>query len=138
MTRVTEKPRDCQRLLAIVASKSSADSLDTQELLHLADWLAAPLPEERTRDWAEHVAIPIVAELGRRLQRSLDSQAIDMPALLLRVRELRSAQRKYLKAPPAQRRELAERAQALESEIDELLSLELQPSLFADNMAEAG
>lgn len=126
--------RDCQRLIAIIAAKRSAESLDTQELLHLSDWIAAPLPEQRTHHWAEHVAIPIIAELGRRLDRALSTQTVDMPQLLAQVRSMRSAQRKYFAARGADRKsELLEISKALEAEVDQLLDTELQPSLFGDD-----
>lgn len=125
--------RDCHRLLAVIASKSSAESLDTSELLHLSDWITAPLPEQRTYDWAEHIAVPIIAELGRRLARSIDTQSIDIPRLMNQVREMRSAQRRYFSARGSDKKsELLELSKALEAEVDELLDAELQPSLFGD------
>jgi hypothetical protein len=125
--------RDCHRLLAVIASKSSAESLDTSELLHLADWITAPIPEQRTHDWAEHIAVPIIAELGRRLARSIDTQSIDLPQVLKQVREMRSAQRRYFAARGSDKKsELMELSKALEAEVDELLNAEMQPSLFGD------
>lgn len=125
--------RDCHRLLAIIASKASAESIETAELLNLASWIAPPIPDERTRDWAENLAVPIITELGRRLDRALATQTVDMPQLLSQVREMRSLQRRYIHSPREQRRELAEKVEAIEAEIDELLSADLQPSLFGED-----
>lgn len=131
-TDATEAIRDCHRLMAIVGSKQSAESLDMQELLRLSDWIAAPLYAGALSSWAENVAVPLINELGRRLQRSIDSQEIDLPSWITQVRSLRVSQRLLAKANPHNRAELKKLVADLEEELDKRLDADLQPSLFGD------
>ena len=124
--------RGCHRLVAIIATRGSAESLDMHELLRLSDWVTPPVHTADRYDWAENVGVPLIQELGRRLQRSLDTQETDVPQLLAQVRSLRSSQRLLAKAKPENRAELKTLVADLEAELDKRLAADLQPSLFGD------
>lgn len=113
--------RNCHRLLAIIEQRGSAEALELCELLALADWIAAPMPPERSDAWARDIAVPLIAELGRRLQQQRASQEVDLPAFFSQVHAMRRAQK------------TGDRQQSkasLESQVDRVLSAHFQPSLF--------
>ncbi len=116
--RMPEAIRDYPRLKAIVALHQSAATLDTVELLRLAEDPAAPPCDQGSYEWANRFAIPIIRELRQRLERAGEKSESD-PKLIRLLREMRKSQK-------GRNREL--RA-ALEAEVDELISAETQPLL---------
>lgn len=127
--------RACQRLIAIVKANGSAESLQTNELLRLSDWLSQPPTDSGAWQWAEDVCLPIVAELGRRLQRRLDQQSIDIPRLLKQIHTLRQAQRDAVAAKGKSREiklAIFHQLAVAEAEIDKLIERHYQPTLFGE------
>lgn len=124
--------RDCHRLTAIIANHQSAQTIDTHELLRLVEWMTPPIHTDRRYDWAENVAMPVIAELARRLVRVQSQQQVETPALLAKMRQMRTAQKKAAVSSIKERLELRSVASQLEADVDRILSDELQPSLFGD------
>lgn len=127
-----EPRRDCHRLACIIALRGSAESLHMHELLRMSDWVTPPALPGPCITWSENVAVPLINELGRRLQRSLDTQQVELPDLLRTARRLRSLQRLHAKASPQHRTELRKAVAEVEAEFDAILDAELQPSLFGE------
>jgi hypothetical protein len=127
--------RACQRLVAVVKTNGSAELLQTVELLRLADWLAQPPNDLGAWQWAEDVCLPVVQELGRRLQRQRDNQAIDVPQLLAQVYAMRKAQRAVVAAKGKSRElklALYHQLAIAEKAIDDLIEQHYQPTLFGE------
>jgi hypothetical protein len=127
--------RACQRLVAVVKTNGSAELLQTVELLRLADWLAQPPNDLGAWQWVEDVCLPVVQELGRRLQRQRDNQAIDVPQLLAQVYAMRKAQRAVVAAKGKSRElklALYHQLAIAEKAIDDLIEQHYQPTLFGE------
>lgn len=127
-------PRSCQRLLAILRETGSAEQFQAIELLQLADWIVQPPTDAAAWRWADDIAVPIIRELGRRLQRRIETTAVEVPRLLADVSAMRTAQRKATckQIPAAERKPLAEIAAGHEAHIDSLIDRHYQPSLFGE------
>lgn len=122
--------RDCHRLTAIIASHQSAETLGTHELLRLTQWMTPPVHTERRYDWADSVAMPVIVELAKRLVRIQSQQTVDTPALLAKLRQMRTAQKRAALSSIKERLELRHVAAMLEAEVDQIIADELQPGLF--------
>lgn len=132
---MSDNARGCQRLVAIVKAHGSAELLQTCELLRLADWLSQPPGDAHAWLWAEQVCVPIVQELGRRLQRQLDAQTVNVPTLLGQVHAMRSAQRAVASAKNKSREAklaLHHQLAIAERTIDDLIDEHYQPTLFRE------
>jgi hypothetical protein len=125
--RVASCERDYPRLKALVMANQSALSLDLVELLRLAEDPMCPIEAASAYKWATQFAIPVIAELRRRLENSAQ-QVEYKPQLIKLVREMRKAQR-------GKDRELRE---ALEARVDDLVRDEVQPSLFGASTVGEG
>lgn len=126
--------RSCQRLLAILRETGTAEQFHTIELMRLADWIVQPPSDSAAWRWADDIAVPIIRELGRRLQRRIETTAVDVPRLLADVSAMRNAQRVAAKKsmPAAERKPLQELAAGHEAHIDSLIDQHYQPSLFGE------
>jgi hypothetical protein len=115
------RQKDYPRLKALVMANQSALPLDLVELLRLAEDPMCPSKSSDAYEWATRFAIPVIAELRRRLENS--AQQIDYkPKLIKLVREMRKAQR-------GKDRDLRE---ALEAKVDEMVRDETQPALLGE------
>jgi hypothetical protein len=113
--------RDYPRLKALVMAQRSAESLDLSELLRLAEDPMCPSKSSDAYEWAIRYAIPMIAELRLRLERSA-KQVDDKPRIMRMVEQMRRAQR-------GKDREVRE---AAEAKVDHWLSTQFQPSLFEE------
>lgn len=129
----TEHARDCHRLVATIRARGDAQHLTVIELLHLADWLSQPPSDDAAWEWCESVALPVVRELGRRLQQHRDTQAISLPAVLAQVHTLRAAQHAlhFAKRQPREvKLRLSSELAHAEAAIDALIDQHYHPTLF--------
>lgn len=127
--------RGCHRLVAIVRNTGSAESLQTCELLALAEWLSQPPNDEDAWFWCEEVCLPIVRELARRLQRQSDNQTLELPQLLSQINAMRRSQtaaESVRNKPRSEKLSLYHRKAVAEKAIDDLLDRPLQPTLFGE------
>lgn len=127
--------RECHRLVSLVSQRGNADCLELPELLAMAEWVAAPAREAEAVAWSRDVAVPLVRELGRRLQRHCDSVEVGVPELLQLMRDVRAAQKAYWqrrRQPKEISQPLLKAALVLEKRMDAVVANHLQPSLFGD------
>jgi hypothetical protein len=73
--------RDYPRLKALVMANRSALSLDLVEMLRLAEDPMCPSEAAEAYKWATRFAIPLIAELRRRLENSAHQVAVDQAGL---------------------------------------------------------
>ena len=111
--------RDYPRLKALVMAQRSAESLDLSELLRLAEDPMCPSTQCEAYEWAIRYAIPMIAELRLRLERSA-KKVDDKPRIMRMVEQMRKAQRGKDKAL----------RESTEAQVDQWLSNEFQPCLF--------
>lgn len=117
----TASRRDYMRLKALVMANRSCEMIDLCELLRLAEDPAAPPSDEGAYEWAIRFAIPVIKALGDRLTNK-SNKIEGMPRFIRLVRSMRKEQR-------GKNKSLRE---SLENKVDEILSAELQPSLFEE------
>ncbi len=129
-----DTPRSCHRLLAILRETGTAEHFHHIELMRLAEWIVQPPSDAAAWQWADDIAVPLIRELGRRLQRRIETTAVDIPRLLADVAAMRAAQRRAAakSISAAERKPLRDIAAGHETHIDWLIDQHYQPSLFGD------
>ncbi|QDV22882.1 hypothetical protein [Aureliella helgolandensis] len=137
MTTTQEKhlppgERDFWRLQAAVMTRGSAEWLELCELVKLAESCEATAHADRTTQWAREFAIPLIRELGRRLDRSNQSPARGETMRVVEIaRDLRAAQLRELREnETAVSRRL--QVKQLQQRLDAALENQSQLSLFGD------
>lgn len=83
-------------LAAQITVRGSAELLDTGDIIRLAESCEAPTTDAGAYRWTQEFALPLIRELGNRLERSHTKSSGDVQTLLALARAMRTAQRAYV------------------------------------------
>ncbi|QDV23457.1 hypothetical protein [Aureliella helgolandensis] len=124
------------QLQAYVMARQSAEWLTLGELLKLAESCEATAHVDRTQAWAADFAIPMIRELGQRLERSGESpEGTNHKDIIETARQLRTSQRAFESARQlkiVKANDHQSEIKRLQYKLDNLLANSSQTLLFTD------